>query len=120
MARSSGSDTGRRNASAAPSPRANRDAFSSFVASRRPTLICAGSKARSVPGRPFAAQYRTASEPFCVSRPIGVTTLPLDLDIFLRSGSRIHPDSTVVCHGSAPFSKYARTTEENNQVRMIS
>src|SRR3954471_19463068 len=51
---------------------------------------------------------------------MGVTTLPLDLDIFLRSGSRIQPDSTAVCQGSTPFSKLARTIEENNQVRMIS
>ena len=51
---------------------------------------------------------------------MGVTTLPLDFDIFLRSGSRIHPDSAALCHGTLSCSKWARTTVENNHVRMMS
>ena len=51
---------------------------------------------------------------------MGVTTLPLDFDIFLRSGSRIHPDRAAFDQGSEPCSKWARTTVENSQVRMIS
>ena len=49
-----------------------------------------------------------------------MTTLPLDLDIFLRSGSRIQPDRAAWRHGSASCSKWARTTVENSQVRMMS
>jgi hypothetical protein len=101
-------------------PRTNRLALSSLVASRRPTFICPGSKAVSVPGRPPAAQYRTASEPNWSSRPIGVTTLPLDLLIFLRSGSRIQPDRATCRHGSVPDPSSARSTVENSQVRMMS
>ena len=37
-------------------PRTNREAFSTLMASRRPTFICPSSKAVSVPGRPPAAQ----------------------------------------------------------------
>ena len=62
IARSSGSVTGCRSASAAPRPSANRDALSSLVASRRPTFIWRSSKARSVPGpaagRPVAHRVR--------------------------------------------------------------
>ena len=49
-----------------------------------------------------------------------MTTLPLDLLIFLRSGSRIHPLIAACFHGSSLSSRWARTTVENNQVRMIS
>ena len=90
------------------------------MASRRPIFICPSSKAVSVPGRPLAAQYRTASAPCWSSRPIGVTTLPLDFDIFLRSGSRIQPLIPACCHGRQSSSRCERTTEENSQVRMIS
>ncbi len=60
MAWSSGSvmadgSTGPR-VSSSPSPRANRDALSSLMASRRPTFIWPSSTAVSVPGRPLAAQ----------------------------------------------------------------
>jgi hypothetical protein len=73
-----------------------------------------------VPRRADAAQYRTASEPCSSSRPIGVTTLPLDFDIFLRSGSRIQPEMAESFHGSVPCSRCDRTTVENSQVRMMS
>jgi hypothetical protein len=36
--------------------------------------------------------------------PIGVTTLPNDFDIFLRSGSRIHPFRFESDHGRPPGS----------------
>ena len=51
---------------------------------------------------------------------MGVTTLPFDLAIFLRSGSRIQPEIAMSLHGSTSNSAWERTTEENNQVRMIS
>ena len=51
---------------------------------------------------------------------VGTTTLPRDFDIFLRSGSRIQPDSIACVHGVTPFSKWARTIRENSQVLMIS
>ena len=49
-----------------------------------------------------------------------MTTLPLDLDIFLRSGSRIQPEIAACAQGSRSSSRCERTTEENSQVRMIS
>lgn len=73
-----------------------------------------------MPGLPLADQYRTASEPCCSSSAIGVTTFPLDFDIFLRSGSRIQPDSSAVRQGSSPCSRCDRTTVANSQVRMMS
>ena len=90
------------------------------MASRRPTFIWPSSTAVSVPGRPLAAQYRTASAPCCSIDGIGVTTLPFDFDIFLRSGSRIQPEIATLAHGSTPCSSCERTTVENSQVRMIS
>ena len=51
---------------------------------------------------------------------MGVTTLPLDFDIFLWSESRIQPDRPACFHGSAPNSRSARTTVENSHVRMMS
>ena len=90
------------------------------MARRRPIFIWPTSNAASVPRRAEAAQYRTASEPCSSSRPIGVTTLPLDFDIFLRSGSRIQPLIAAVDHGSEPCSRCERTTVENSQVRMMS
>ncbi|OUD85986.1 hypothetical protein CMMCAS04_16085 [Clavibacter michiganensis subsp. michiganensis] len=50
----------------------------------------------------------------------GVTTLPLDFDIFLRSGSRIQPEIAAVFHGAVPCSSSARSTVENSHVRMMS
>ncbi len=49
-----------------------------------------------------------------------MTTLPLDLLIFLRSGSRIQPLIAASDQGSDPCSWWARTTVENSQVRMMS
>ncbi len=49
-----------------------------------------------------------------------MTTFPFDFDIFLRSGSRIHPDRAALAHGTVSNSKFERTTVENSQVRMIS
>ena len=53
MPRSSGSVIGPRGSACSS---AKREALSSLIASRRPTFICAASKAVSVPGRPLAAQ----------------------------------------------------------------
>ena len=103
-----------------PKLRANRLAFMILMARRRPFFIWPSSNAVSVPGRPLAAQYRTASEPCWSRRSSGVTTLPLDLDIFLRSGSRIHPLRAQWPHGAVSASKWERTAVENSQVRMMS
>ncbi|ARX87728.1 hypothetical protein SMD44_07210 [Streptomyces alboflavus] len=116
-ARSSGSRTG---APLASKPRTNLPTFRSFVASRRPIFIWPVSKAVSVPGLPLAAQCRTASEPCVRSRSSGVTALPFDFDIFLRSGSRIHPEIAVCRQGSVSCPVWARRTVANSQVRMIS
>src|SRR5438270_13998689 len=51
---------------------------------------------------------------------MGVTTLPLDFDIFLRSGSRIQPLIAAWLHGNELCSRCARTTVANSQVRMMS
>src|ERR687884_1998286 len=51
---------------------------------------------------------------------MGVTTLPFDLDIFLRSGSTTKPEIVACVHGTVPCSKCERTTVENSQVRMMS
>ena len=101
-------------------PSTNFVTLSSFVASRRPTFIWSSLTTVSTPGRAEIAQYRTASVPNCSNKGIGVTTLPLDFDIFLRSGSRIQPLSAALPQGSVPNSKWARTTVENSHVRMIS
>ncbi len=101
-------------------PSTNLDAFSTLIASRRPTFICDSSNGESRPGRAIAARQRTASEPYFSRISDGTTALPLDLDIFLRSGSTTKPEIIERSHGSVPFSKCARTTRENSQVRMIS
>src|SRR5215218_7917980 len=51
---------------------------------------------------------------------MGVVALPLDFDIFLRSGSTTNPEIVACDHGIVSCSKCARTTVENNQVRMMS
>ncbi len=103
-----------------PNDSANFEALRTLIARRRPIFIWPTSNAASVPRRAEAAQYRTASEPCSSSRPIGVTTLPLDLDIFLRSGSRIQPLMVAFFQGSTLFSRCERTTVENSHVRMMS
>ncbi len=103
-----------------PNDSANFDALRILIARRRPIFICPTSNAASVPRRADAAQYRTASDPCSSSRPMGVTTLPLDFDIFLRSGSRIQPEIAAFFHGSEPNSRCERTTVEKSHVRMMS
>ena len=49
-----------------------------------------------------------------------MTTLPLDFDIFLRSGSRIQPLIAACAQGKVPSSRCERTTVENSHVRMMS
>src|SRR3954454_14475480 len=51
---------------------------------------------------------------------MGVVALPLDFDIFLRSGSTTKPEIVACVHGTVSCSKCARTTVENSQVRMMS
>ena len=46
--------------------------------------------------------------------------LPSDFPIFLRSGSRIHPEMAAWRQGRAECSSSERTIVENSQVRMIS
>ena len=50
----------------------------------------------------------------------GTIALPLDLLIFLRSGSTMKPEISACVHGTVWFSWCARTTRENSQVRMMS
>ncbi len=120
MARSTASMTAAGSVSTAPSESANFDALSTFIASRRPTFICVSSNGESTPGRAIAARQRTASAPYLCRISSGTTTLPLDLLIFLRSGSTTKPEMAALAHGTTPFSWWARTTEEKSQVRMIS
>jgi hypothetical protein len=47
----------------APSPSTNFPTLRIFMASRRPTFICASSNGESAPGRAPAARHRTASVP---------------------------------------------------------
>src|SRR6266545_4885747 len=120
MARSSASVTACGSVADAPMPSTNFDAFRTLIASRRPTFICDASNGESRPGRAIAARQRTASEPNFSRISDGTIALPLDFDIFLRSGSTTKPEIIERAQGSVPFSKCARTTRENNQVRMIS
>ena len=82
----------RRRSSRRRGPARTCEALSILIASRRPTFIWPSSKAASVPGapRPPSSAPRRSRAPR--ASPSGVTTLPLDLDIFLRSGSRIQPE----------------------------
>ena len=98
----------------------NFDAFRIFIARRRPTFIWVSSKGESMPGRAMAARQRTASDPNRSRMSVGTTTLPLDLLIFLRSGSTTKPEMAARRHGSSSCSKWARTTRENSHVRMMS
>ena len=49
-----------------------------------------------------------------------MTTLPLDFDIFLRSGSSTQPEMAASLHGSSCSSSSERSTVVNSQVRMMS
>ncbi len=93
------------------------------MARRRPILTCVGfcgSKAASAPSRLDADQYRTASDPCWSRMSAGVTTLPFDLDIFLRSGSTMKPLIAALRHGERWSSSVERSMVENSQVRMMS
>ena len=79
-------------------------AFSTFIASRRPTFISFSSNGESSPGRALAARQRTASEPYRSRISLGTTTLPCDFDIFLRSGSITKPLIMDRAQGSEWFS----------------
>jgi hypothetical protein len=59
-----------------------------------------GSKAVSTPGRrsPPSSARRPSRAPRAA--PSGVTTLPFDFDIFLRSGSSTQPEIAALVHGS--------------------
>ena len=92
-------------ASVAPTlPSTNRETLSTFMASRRPTFIWLSSNGESSPGRAMAARQRTASAPYLSRISVGTTTLPFDFDIFLRSGSRMNPETRAWLHGAAWFS----------------
>jgi hypothetical protein len=121
IAQSTGSVTADGCSSAAPTlARVNFDAFSTFIASRRPTFIWVSSNGESSPGRAIAARQRTASAPNLSRISDGTTALPLDLLIFFRSGSTMNPEMSACDHGTVSFSWWARTTRENSQVRMMS
>ena len=90
--------------SAPTEPSTNLEALSTFIASLRPTFICDSSNGESRPGRDIAARHRTASAPYFSSTSEGTTALPLDFDIFLRSGSRMKPEISAWVHGAAWFS----------------
>ena len=98
MARSTGSVTASSDV-VWPVPSTNLLAFNTLVARRRPTFICDSSKGESMPGRLMAARQRTASGPNLSRISLGTTTLPLDLDIFLRSGSTTKPEIVAWVHG---------------------
>ncbi len=49
-----------------------------------------------------------------------MTTLPLDFDIFLRSGSSTQPEIAACFHGSESCSRCERRTVSNSHVRMMS
>ena len=51
---------------------------------------------------------------------MGVTTLPFDFDIFLRSGSSTHPEIAASLHGSSCSSSSLRSTVLNSHVLMMS
>ena len=109
--------------SAAGNDSTNFAAFSTLIARRRPILICVGfcgSNAASVPSREDADQYRTASDPCCCRMSAGVTTLPFDFDIFLRSGSTMKPEIAASVHGARPSSSALRSIVEKSHVRMMS
>ena len=121
MARSTGSVTAAASSRAAPTlDSANFEAFSTFIASRRPTFIWVSSNGESSPGRAVAARQRTASAPNLSRISVGTTALPLDLLICLRSGSTMKPEISACDHGTTWFSWCERTTRENSQVRMMS
>ncbi len=50
----------------------------------------------------------------------GVTTLPFDFDIFLRSGSTMKPEIAASVHGDRSSSRALRSIVENSHVRMMS
>ncbi len=83
----------------APVPSTNFDALSTFMASRRPILSGPSSNAESWPGRSDPARQRMASVPYWASSAVGVVTLPLDFDIFFRSGSSTKPEIMAFAHG---------------------
>ena len=120
-AQSIGSLTAKWSSEVAPTlPSTNFEALSTFIASRRPTFIWDSSNGESRPGRPRAARQRTASAPYFSRISVGTTTLPLDFDIFLRSGSTMKPEIIAVRQGAECCSKWARTTRLKSQVRMMS
>jgi hypothetical protein len=96
------------------------DALRTFIASRRPTFIWLSSNGESRPGRASAARHRTASVPYLARMSSGTTALPLDLENFFRSGSRMKPEIIACDHGATWFSKCERTTRLKSQVRMMS
>ena len=101
-------------------PSVNFDALRILIARRRPIFIWPSSTAVSMPGRPSPPSSAPRRSRTARAARIGVTTLPLHFDIFLRSGSRIQPLIVASLHGSASCSKCARTTVSNSHVRMIS
>src|SRR5579863_380614 len=76
--------------------------LNTLVTSRLPTARTFSSKAVSIPRRALADQYRTPSLVYFSSSDMGVTTLPLLFDIFLRSGSRTQPETRTCRQGSVP------------------
>ena len=95
---------------AASIPSVNFEAFRTLIAKRRPSFICFSSKAASIPRRARPAQYRTASAECRSKTSVGTTTLPLDFDIFLRSGSSTNPLIAAFVHGNDPSSISERKT----------
>ena len=53
-------------------------------------------------------------------KSVGTTTLPLDFDIFFRSGSRMQPEIATLLQGTCRARVRVRTTVEKSHVRMIS
>ena len=118
MPRSSGCGTAQRGSGFARARTSTRSA-ASWPAAGPPSSV-PRSKAVSAPGRPLAAQYRTPSDPCSSSSAIGVTTLPFDFDIFLRSGSSTKPEIAAFATAATSNSRCERSTVENSHVRMMS
>ena len=98
----------------------NLDAFSSLIASRRPTFICSGSNAVSVPGPPLRRPVAHGVRPVLLEQSHRRDDVALRLRHLLAVGVE-HPagDGGVLPRQHA-FLEVAPQHVENSQVRMMS
>ena len=105
---------------ARPSTSTNFDAFSTFIASRRPTFICDSSNGESAPGRPSRPASARRRSRTCRGSPPARRRCPWTSTSSCGRGRATQPEimraSTGACRArSAPARRV-----ENSQVRMIS